>query len=457
MEALLKVIEELGRAKDMTREEMVVIIRESLKFAYKRKFGIVIEAEQPDIEMAVEIDAGKLLVFVAKTVVEEVVDEHLEISLEEAKELLGDDTILPGDIVDVSFDAKKLGRFGAQIAKEQVFMKIKNLEQDRIFDEYKEKQGELFTAIVLRKQRLRGKEYEEYMRDKSRSQRGEEGGEPSTVVVDLGKGEAVIPPRHQSPRDNYYRGMRMKVYIDAVRKDGTETEIVASRSQDNLLRGLFALEVPEVANGTVEIVSVARDPGNRAKVSVRSKNPDIDPVGTCVGVRGMRIQNIVRELNGERIDVIEYCEDPRQYIERALKIAAVTRVSIFDTEDRREAYVVVPDEQYTSAIGKNGQNVKLTSRLTKWRIFIFNETKYHQGLEQKREEDLAKLKSLPGMTGEMLNVMFDAGIHTVEDIAHRTVAEVKKLEGMTQESAELMIEAAKELAMFTNSEMPKQE
>ncbi len=457
MEALLKVIEELGRAKDMTREEMVGVIRESLKAAFKRKFNITIGPEDPDIEMTVEIEAGKLIVYIAKTVVETVENKELEISLEEARELLGDDSLEPGDIVDVSFDAKKLGRFGAQIAKEQVFMKIRNLEQDRIFEEYREKQGELFTAVVLRKQRLRGKEYEDYTRDRARHQRSDEGVEPSTIVVDIGKGEAVIPPRHQSPRDNYYRGMRMKVYLDAVRKDGTETEIIASRSNDNLLRGLFELEVPEVANGTVEIVSVARDPGNRAKVSVRSKNSDIDPVGTCVGVRGMRIQNIVRELNGERIDVIEYCEDPREYIERALKIAAVTRVSIHDTEDRKEAMVVVPDEQYTSAIGKNGQNVKLTSRLTKWRIFIFNETKYHQGLEQKREVEMGKMKSLPGMTTDMLNVMFDNGIHTIEDIAKKTVAELKKLEGMDAASASLMIEAASELAMFANDEIPKQE
>ncbi len=446
MDSLIKIVDELTRIKDIDREEMIEIIGESIKEAYMRKYKLKSKDDEEPYELPldVEIEGGKLYIFISKTVVNEVEDPHIEISLEEASKLTGTGDLEVDDIIDVFIDAKTLGRNGAQIVKENILNKIKGVEQNRVFEEYADKVGEVYTAIVLRKQRLRGKERDNYIKENVESG-GEDHNELANIIVDLGKGEGVIPPRHQSGKDSYYRGTRTKVYIYNVKKEGLDTKILVSRTHENLLRGLFEIEIPEVANKQVEIKALAREPGVRAKVAVWSNSSDLDPVGTCVGVRGIRIQNIVRELNGERIDVIEWSEDPRQMIRNALKTVDISKVLIEESEgERRNVKVVVPDEQYTMAIGRSGQNVRLAAKLTGWKIFIYSDTEYHKELEEKRDIYMNTLKNFAGMNEDILNNMYDNGIFNLEEIANMMPESLALMvDGIDMEMARSFIDESK--------------
>jgi len=447
-DSLLKIVDELTRIKDIDKEEMMEIIRDSIKEAYLRKYRLKKreEDEEPyDLPLDVEVQAGALRIFISKWVVKEVEDPHIEISMEDAEALTGIKDLQEDDVVDVFIDAKDLGRNGAQVVKENILNRIKGFEQKRIYGEYIDKVGEVYTGIITRKQRLRGKERDNYI--KEHSEHIDEGGyELANIIVDLGKGEGIIPPRHQSPKDSYYRGTRLKVYIYAVKEEGLDTKILVSRTHESLLRGLFDLEIPEVAGKQVEIKAIAREPGVRAKVAVWSGSSDLDPVGTCVGVRGIRIQNIVRELNGERIDVVEWSEDPKQMIRNALKTVDISKVIIEERADeRRNVKVVVPDEQYTMAIGRNGQNVRLAAKLTGWKIYIYSETEYHKELEEKREQFSNILKNFEGMDEEILGSMYDAGIFDLEEIAEMTPEGfADEVDGVDDELAASFITAARE-------------
>ena len=446
-DSLLKIVDELTRIKDIDKEEMMEIIRDSIKEAYLRKYKLKKreEDEEPyDLPLDVEVQAGVLRIFISKWVVKEVEDPHIEISMEDAEALTGIKDLQEDDVVDVFIDARDLGRNGAQVVKENILNRIKGFEQKRIYEEYIDKVGEVYTGIVLRKQRLRGKERDNYLREHS-DHLGEGGYELANIIVDLGKGEGIIPPRHQSPKDSYYRGTRLKVYIYAVKEEGLDTKILVSRTHESLLRGLFDLEIPEVAGKQVEIMAIAREPGARAKVAVWSRNSDLDPVGTCVGVRGIRIQNIVRELNGERIDVVEWSDEPKQMIRNALKTVDISKVIIEERADeRRNVKVVVPDEQYTMAIGRNGQNVRLAAKLTGWKIYIYSETEYHKELEEKREQYTNILKNFEGMNEEILGAMYDAGIFDLEEIAEMTAEGfAEEVEGVDIEMAASFINGAR--------------
>ncbi len=446
MDSLIKIVDELTRIKDIDREEMIGIIRDSIKEAYMRKHKLKNRDEEEPYELPldVEIEGGKLYIFISKAVVKEVEDPHLEIALDDAVKLTGAADLEEDDIIDVFIDAKTLGRNGAQIVKENILNKIKGVEQNRVYDEYADKVGEVYTAIVLRKQRLRGKERDNYL--KENAEPGSEPRELANIIVDLGKGEGIIPPRHQSLKDSYYRGTRTKVYIYNVKKEGLDTKILVSRTHESLLRGLFEIEIPEVANKQVEIKAVAREAGVRAKVAVWSNSSDLDPVGTCVGVRGIRIQNIVRELNGERIDVIEWSDDPKQMIRNALKTVDISKVLIEESEEeRRNVKVVVPDEQYTMAIGRSGQNVRLAAKLTGWKIFIYSESEYHKELEEKRELYMNTLKNFDGMDEDILNNMYDNGIFNLEEIANMIPESLAMMvDGINMELAVSFIEQSKQ-------------
>ena len=446
-DSLLKIVDELTRIKDIDKDEMMEIIRDSIKEAYLRKYKLKKreEDEEPyDLPLDVEVQAGVLRIFISKWVVKEVEDPHIEISMEDAEALTGIKDLQEDDVVDVFIDAKDLGRNGAQVVKENILNRIKGFEQRRIYEEYIDKVGEVYTGIVTRKQRLRGKERDNYLREHS-DHLGEGGYELANIIVDLGKGEGIIPPRHQTPKDSYYRGTRLKVYIYAVKEEGLDTKILVSRTHENLLRGLFELEIPEVAGKQVEIMAIAREPGARAKVAVWARNSDLDPVGTCVGVRGIRIQNIVRELNGERIDVVEWSDEPKQMIRNALKTVDISKVIIEERADeRRNVKVVVPDEQYTMAIGRNGQNVRLAAKLTGWKIYIYSETEYHKELEEKREQYTNILKNFDGMNEEILGAMYDAGIFDLEEIAELTAEGfAEEVEGVDIDMAASFINAAR--------------
>lgn len=455
MEAFMQVIQDLMRSKDISKEEMMKIITESLKDAYIRKYKLkekVEEDEEYNLPLEVEIDDGKLYVFISKEVKEEVDDKHKEISIAKAKEILETTDIEEGDIIDIFIEPKDLGRNGARIVKENIMNRIKGVEEGRVYDEYKEKEDEIFTAIVVRKQRLRGRE-----RQKFKEEVGGENKELANIIMDLGKGEAKIKPNHQSPKDNYYRGSRMKVFIYKVKRSGMSTDIFASRTHKNLVSELIKLEVPEVESNKVLIRSIARSPGYKTKVAVWTDNPDIDPVGTCVGMRGIRIQNVVRELNGERIDVIEYIDDPKKMIKRSLKNIDVIDV-IFEDEEAKEAKVVVPDSQYTMAIGRGGQNVALAARLTGWKLYIVSDSERRETIEKEKEKKLEQLQELESVSEEYFEIFKDKNIISLEDIVSTHPNFMIDLLDTNMDTVEKIIEEAKnKLEEIEETEKNKEE
>ncbi|GIV97122.1 MAG: transcription termination/antitermination protein NusA [Herpetosiphonaceae bacterium] len=332
-------ISQIAAERGIPREAVQEVVEQALISAYKRYLG----SNTPPIEVQIKVDpvSGDIRVYAEKQVVDEVLDERYEIDLEAARRIRSDAEI--GETVLVESTPHDFGRIAAQTAKQVVLQRIKEVEREHIYGEYFEREGELVTATVQRMSK-------------------------GNVILELGRAEAVLPPKEQVPSDSYRHGQRLKVYLLEARKDERGPRLVASRTHKNLILRLFEVEVPEIYNGTVEIKSIAREPGLRTKVAVAARQEGIDPVGSCVGMRGIRIQNIVNELNGEKIDVVQWHSDPRVFIANALSPAQVVEVQLNEVE--KSATVIVPDKQQSLAIGKEGQNVRLAAKLTGWRIDI---------------------------------------------------------------------------------------
>jgi N utilization substance protein A len=311
--------------------------------AYRRTLG----NNPPPIEVSVKLDAqtGMARVFAEKQVVDEVYDDRFEIDYVIAKRIKPDVEI--GETVLVESTPNDFGRIAAQTAKQVILQGIKEVEREHIYGEYMDREGELVTATVQRVAK-------------------------GNVILEMGKAEAILPPKEQVDSDRYYHGQRLKVYLMEIRREDRGPRLIASRTHKQLIMRLFEMEVPEIYNGTVEIKSIAREPGLRTKVAVTARQEGIDPVGSCVGMRGVRIQNIVNELNGEKIDVVQWSSDPKDFIANALSPAQVVEVQL--REDEHAATVIVPDKQLSLAIGKEGQNVRLAAKLTGWRIDIKSAT-----------------------------------------------------------------------------------
>jgi N utilization substance protein A len=284
-------------------------------------------------------------VFAEKQVVDEVFDERFEIDYVDAQRIKPDVEV--GETVVVESTPNDFGRIAAQTAKQVILQGIKEVEREHIYGEYMDREGELVTATVQRVAK-------------------------GNVILEMGKAEAILPPKEQVDSDRYYHGQRLKVYLMEIRREDRGPRLIASRTHKQLIVRLFEMEVPEIYNGTVEIKSIAREPGLRTKVGVTARQEGIDPVGSCVGMRGVRIQNIVNELNGEKIDVVQWSSDPKEFIANALSPAQVVEVQLRD--DEHAATVIVPDKQLSLAIGKEGQNVRLAAKLSGWRIDIKSAT-----------------------------------------------------------------------------------
>ncbi len=330
-------ITQLAAEKNLPREVVFQVVEAALVSAYKR------DSFDPNQTISVKImpQTGEVLVYAHKTVVEEVADPRLEISLGEAEKLKADAQL--GEVVLIETTPRDAGRIAAQTAKQVVLQRLREAEREAIYEEYSEKEGDILSGVVLRI-------------------------EPKQIIIDLGKAEAVLPVSEQVRSEHYRNGQRLKVFLMEVARTSKGPQLVVSRTHKNLLRRLFELEVPEIYNGTVELKAIAREPGYRSKVAVAARQEGIDPVGSCVGMRGIRIQNIVNELHGERVDVVQWHPDVAAYVANALSPAQVLRV---ETDDREKtATVVVPDRQLSLAIGKEGQNARLAAKLTGWRIDI---------------------------------------------------------------------------------------
>jgi N utilization substance protein A len=333
---LYTAIAQIAAERGIPREAVLSSVEHALKTVYKKMANT-------EEEVAVEIDptTGAMRVFVLKRVVAEIEDPVNEMTVAEARAFAPDAEI--GVEIRIEKTPENFGRIAAQTAKQVVLQRIRDYERDTVYDEFHEKQGEVLNGLVQR-------------------------ADSRAVIVELGKAEAVMPAREQVPTERYRPGQRLKVLLVEVNKDQRGPQLIVSRSHPGLIRRLFELEVPEIFSGAVEIMEVAREPGLRSKVAVAARQEKVDPVGACVGVRGVRIQNIVNELYGEKIDVIEWSPDTAQFIANALSPAKPTSVAL--DEATKVATVIVPTEQMSLAIGKEGQNARLAFKLTGWRIDI---------------------------------------------------------------------------------------
>ena len=362
----LDALDEIQRTKGIDKEELICAVEAALISAYKKDFK-----GGQNVKVEIDRESGVLHVYALKNVVEEPQNDMDEIGLQEAKAINA--SYEAGDIAEIAIDPKDFGRVAAQNAKQLILQRIKEAERNLIFDTYFEKKDELVTGIV---QRI----------------------EKNDVYVNIGKTEGMMNYLNQVPNEQYFAGMRIRVYISDVIKTNKGPQVVLSRSHPMLIRRLFEFEIPEIYDGTVEIMSIAREAGSRTKIAVFAKQPDIDAVGSCVGHKGTRIQNILNEIGLERIDVVEYSESPMQYIKNALSPATV--LEVFVNESARTALVVVDDSQLSLAIGKDGQNVRLAAKLTGWKIDIKN-TEQYELLQQTAqaaedaEDDLIESADVP--------------------------------------------------------------
>ena len=343
-----QIINQLGKEKGIDRSVIIGAIKDALESAAKKKYGM-----NKRLEAMYDEDTGDFEVLEFRTVVHEVTDEELEISLAEAREL--DPEARVNDNIGFRMSTKDLGRIAAQTARQIIMQKVKDAEREVIYNEFITRKGEILNGIVQR-----------YERD--------------TIIVDLGRTEAVMPPSEQIPRERYRQGDRIRAYIKDVSKTTRGPEILLSRADPRVILKFFEQEVPEVYEGVVSILSVAREPGFRTKIAVKSKERDVDPVGACVGMKGSRVQSVVQELRGERIDIIAWDEDPAKFVCNALQPAEIIRVLVNESEKTME--VIVPEEQLLLAIGKRGQNVKLASKLVGWKIEVRAEGQVEDALKK---------------------------------------------------------------------------
>ncbi len=357
---LILALEELEKEKGIKKEELLESIRTALITAYKRNFDAL---ENVDVKM--DEKTGATYVYAIKEVMERANDDALEISLEDARKINKDLQI--GDSIEVEIVPRDFGRIAAQTAKQVIIQKLRETERNMIFNEYNERKGEIVSGIIQK-------------------------ADKHIVVMDLGRLEGIMLPKDQIPTENYKVNDKIKGYVvDVERGEKGAPQAIVSRSHPDFVRKLLEFEIPEIYEGLIEIKSVSRDPGLRSKVAVYSPNENIDPVGSCVGQKGIRIQNVINELHGEKIDVIEWNPDPSTFIAAALLPAQIMAVDI--KEEEKFAQVIVPDDQLSLAIGKAGQNARLAAKLTNWKIDIKSESQFREMLMKKAEEASAEAES----------------------------------------------------------------
>jgi N utilization substance protein A len=333
-------LDSVEREKGIDKSELIDAIEAAITSAYKKNYG-----SGHNIKINIDRETGEINVHALKNVVEDVSDPVIEIGLEDARQIHGDYQI--GDVAEIEIKPKNFGRIAAQNAKQLVVQRIKEAERNIIFNQFIEREDEIINGVIQRK-------------------------EKSNVYIDLGKTEGIMLPTEQVQGEEYEQNKRIKVYVLEVKKTTKGPQIMVSRTHPGLVKRLFESEVPEIYDGTVVIKSISREAGSRTKIAVYALNANVDPVGSCVGPKGIRVQNIVDELHGEKIDIIKWSEDPREFIASALSPAKVLRVDVSELE--KSALVVVDDYQLSLAIGKEGQNARLAAKLTGWKIDIKSKT-----------------------------------------------------------------------------------
>jgi N utilization substance protein A len=404
---LRRLIDQVSRDKGIDKELLISAIKDAVRSAARKKYG-----PKLDIEVDYKDDTGEIEVFQYKEVVEEVTDPLTQVSLEEGRKI--DPECEAGDQLGFKMDASQFGRIAAQSAKQVIMQRMKDAERDLVYEDFKDRKGEIINGIV---QRL----------------------DQDGIIVNLGRTEAVLPPSEQVPKEIYHKGERIRAYILDVKRQSKGPQIILSRTHPNFLVALFEAEVPEIADGTVQILACAREPGSRSKIAVASRDSDVDPVGACVGLKGSRVQNIVQELRGEKIDIIPWSPDVARFATNALQPAEVSRIILNQATQTME--VIVPDDQLSLAIGKRGQNVRLASKLVGWKIDVKTESKYSKSLK----DGYLSLLRIPGVGEITASVLHDAGYTSAKEVAESTVEDLMAATGLHEKKAASLIEAAREL------------
>jgi N utilization substance protein A len=384
---LLHLIEQISREKGVEKSVVIDAVLSAVLSAARKRFGTV-----DNINARLDEVTGAITLFSLKTVRDEddIVDDSLEISLEEAQDIRPDATV--GSVIEVQHDIDDFGRIAAQTAKQVIIQKVREAERDMVYRDFKDRQGELVNGLVARIER------------------------EGNLIVDLGKTEGLLPRREQSFREVFKRSDRIRAYITEVKRASSGPQVILSRTHPGFLMRLFEMEVPEIYEGIVEIKGAVRDSSGRAKIAVVSHDKDVDPIGACVGLKGMRVQSVVQELRGEKIDIIQWTDDQVQYVRNALSPARVSRVSVNEADKTMQ--VIVPDDQLSLAIGKRGQNVRLAAKLTHWKIDIKSEGEVDSDSERqealRRAEEVfhipkRSVADMPAPTSSPLSVPGEGG------------------------------------------------
>ncbi len=350
---LKRLIEQMGKDRGIDKSVIIEALEAAMLTAARKELG-----PRVDIEAHYNEEVGEIEVFQFKTVEAKVSDPEMQISLEDARRDLDEEAAV-GDSLGIKLETSVFGRVAVQTAKQIIIQKVNDAERDNIYEEYKDRKGELVNGFV---QRFEG----------------------GNIIVNLGRAEGVIPVTEQIGKEVYKRGERIRCYLLEIKKVSKGPQIILSRTHPAFLKALFEVEVPEIYEGLIEIMSVAREPGKRSKIAVKSKDKDIDPVGACVGMRGSRVQSVVQELRGEKIDIVPYSDDQVKYVCSALAPAKVSRV--FVDEDNHAMLVIVPDDQLSLAIGRAGQNVRLAVKLTGWKIDVKSESATAAAEEEEKNK-----------------------------------------------------------------------
>jgi N utilization substance protein A len=408
--ALYQSIEILGREKGIDPEIVVNAVEDAIALA-TRKYYKTVENMRGEMDR----ETGEIRAYVYKTVVETpelVEDPDNQLTLDQARELAPEVEV--GGELRFYKDTTPLGRIAAQMAKQVIFQKVREAERDTVFNEYAHRAGEILTATVKRL-------------------------EPMDVIFDLGKTEARMPKREQSRLEQFAVGERVRVVLLRVDRAAKGPQVIVSRAAPALVQSLFQSEVPEIYDGTVTIRAIAREAGERSKIAVMSRDKDVDPVGACVGMKGMRVQSIIRELRGEKIDIIEYSDEITTFAEKALQPAKVSRVSITDLAEK-QLEVIVDDTQLSLAIGKKGQNVRLAAKLLQWKIDIKSEEEKRQEVEQQMQAmgggPSTPIEQVTELGDSVMEKLIAAGITTVEALADMTAEELSEIPGIGEKTVE---------------------
>lgn len=400
-----RILEQVSRERRIPKERLIEAIEDAFLSAARKKWGHLGE-----LEAHYNVETNEIELFQFKAVMEVVDDPNTQMNAQEALE--HDPEAQVGDSIGVKMDPNVFGRIAAQTAKQVIIQKMRDAERDIVFEEFKDRVGEMVTGIVRRFER-------------------------GDIVIDLGRTEAAIPRDEQIPSERYQTGERVQAYFKTINRDGPGPQLILSRKDPMLVCALFEMEVPEMSESIVQIRAVAREPGVRTKIGVYSRDSDVDPVGACVGMKGSRVQSVVQELRGEKIDIVQWDEDPARFVCNAIAPAEVVKVIIREKDHSME--VVVPDDQLSLAIGRRGQNVRLAAQLTGWNIDVLSETRVEE-LASRHRRTLVRLLAIDESTAMIL---YSHAYRTIEDIVEAGQAEFEQMPGMSTERLAAMWQAAK--------------